>query len=106
MKRLLLLLVVVGSASVQGCGGGSSHDLSAQVQSAKNKSNYPVKKENTPESIAANAETPAERADYLRTLGTDAKFDPKQHVDMLKKYENDSDSEVSAAAKELLAKAQ
>jgi hypothetical protein len=110
MKRSLLFLVVVCSASLQGCGGGGSHDLSTQVQNAKNKSEFQgkqgVEKQSTPEFIAEHAESARERANYLKGLESDAKFDPKQHVEMLKKYENDSSSEVAEAAKQLLAKAQ
>ena len=114
MRRAPLLLATACSALLLGsllvgCGG-QPQDLSKQVQEAKNKSTFPIKEGNetrsTPEFVAAHAESSHERANYLRELGHDSKFDPKQHVEMLKKYESDSDSEVATAAKELLTKVQ
>jgi hypothetical protein len=107
MKRSLFLAAVVCSGFVIGCG--SQPDMAKQMEKA-NKTQYGNKDkaaaQSTPEFIADHAETPGERANYLKGLASDAKFDPKQHVDMLKKYENDSNADVSSAAKELLAKAQ
>jgi hypothetical protein len=109
MKRSLFFFVTACSAFLLGCGGGPPHDVAKQMEKAKH-SEFPVKhgleRQSTPEFIAEHAESPHERANYLRGLGNDTKFEPKNHVDMLKKYENDSDSEVATAAKELLAKAQ
>jgi|SRR5579859_5682572 hypothetical protein len=108
MKRTLLLIVAAGSGFVFGCGS-SPQEVSKQLDKA-DKHPYQLKSNQesqlTPESIAAHAESARERANYLRGLENDAKFDAKQHVDMLKKYEGDPDLEVSAAAKQLLAKAQ
>jgi hypothetical protein len=108
MKLTLLLLSTVCSGFVFGCGSAQP-DMAKQIEKA-HKTEFPVKqgieRQSTPEFIAEHAESPRERSNYLRELVSDAKFDPKQHVDMLKKYENDPDSNVSAAAKELLAKAQ
>jgi hypothetical protein len=108
MKRILLIISTVCSAFVLGCGG-SPPDMAKQMEKA-HKNEFPVKqgieKQSTPEFIAEHAESPRERSNYLRELVNDAKFDPKKHVDMLKKYENDANSDVAAAAKELLAKAQ
>jgi hypothetical protein len=108
MKRAVLVFVVICSVSVLGCGSKPT-DLSEQVKNSKNKTDFPNKKvenQNTPEFIASHAETPIERANYLKELSKDAKFDPKQHLEMLQKYENDGNADVAAAAKELLAKAQ
>lgn len=109
MKLSLLVLVAACSSFVLGCGSGHPAEVSKQMEQAHH-SEFPVKagaeKRSTPEFIAEHAESLCERANYLKGLESDAKFDPKQHVDMLKKYENDSDSEVSEAAKQLLAKAQ
>ena len=109
MKRTLLVLSTVCSAFALGCGGGPPHDVAKQMEKAKH-SEFPVKagldRQSSPEFITEHAESPHERANYLHELVNDAKFEPKKHVDMLKKYENDPDSEVATAAKELLAKAQ
>jgi hypothetical protein len=109
MRRAPLLFATACSALLLGCGG-PPQDLSKQVQTATNKSSFPIKEGNetrsTPEFVAAHAESARERANYLRELGHDSKFDPKQHVEMLKKYESDSDSDVATAAKELLTKVQ
>src|SRR5580693_6346158 len=104
MKRSLLLFVTACSAFLLGCGDGKPHDLSEAVKNAKNKSEFPLKHPEmaTPEFVVANAETQKERAETLRQLANDPKFDPKQHVEMLKKYANDSDSDIATAAKELL----
>jgi len=108
MNHSLLPVVAVCSGFVFGCGGGTT-EVSKQLEKA-DKHAYQLKSNQesqlTPESIAAHAESPAERANYLKGLESDAKFDPKQHVEMLKKYENDSNAEVAEAAKQLLAKAQ
>lgn len=108
MKRSLMVIVAVCSTFLSGCGSAPP-DMAKQMEKA-HKTDFPVKqgveRQSTPEFIAEHAESPRERANYLRELVSDAKFDPKTHVDMLKKYENDPDSEVSGAAKELLAKAQ
>ena len=107
MKRALFVFAVVGLGLMSGCE--KSNDVTKSLEKA-HKSDFPVKQgieqKTTPEFIADHTETAKERANYLRSLTSDAKFDPKQHVDMLKKYENDSNADVSAAAKELLAKAQ
>jgi hypothetical protein len=114
MRRAPLLFATACSALLLGsllvgCGG-QPQDLSKQVQEAKNKSTFPIKEgqetRSTPEFVAAHAESAHERANYLRELGHDSKFDPKQHVEMLKKYESDPDSDVATAAKELLTKVQ
>src|ERR1700677_673112 len=108
MKWSLLVVVAVCWTFVLGCGSAPP-DMVKQMEKA-HKTEFPVKqgieRQSTPEFIAEHAETPRERANYLRGLTSDTKFDAKKHVDMLKKYENDPDSDVSAAAKELLAKAQ
>jgi hypothetical protein len=109
MNGTRFLVVMICSALLLGCSG-KPQDLSEQVKASKNKSEFTNKKnvdsQSTPEFIASHTETPIERAHYLRGLTGDAKFDPKQHVEMLKKYENDPDSEVATAAKELLTKVQ
>jgi len=108
----LSLLVVVAACSIfvlGGCGSGHPTEVAKQMEQAHH-SEFPVKqgveKRSTPEFIAEHAESSRERANYLKSLESDGKFDAKQHVDMLKKYENDSDAEVAEAAKQLLAKAQ
>jgi len=109
MNRTWLLGTVVCSTFLLGCSG-RPNDLSQQVQTATNKTVYPVKGDqesrSSPEFVAAHAESAHERANYLHGLGTDSKFDPKQHVEMLKKYESDPNPEVATAAKELLTKVQ
>ncbi len=109
MKLSALVLVAACSSFVLGCGSGHPAEVSKQMEKAHH-TEFPVKqgveKRSTPEFIADHAESAHERANYLKTLRVDAQFDPKQHVDMLKKYENDSDSDVADAAKQLLAKAQ
>jgi hypothetical protein len=108
MKRTVVVFVVIfGVAVFPGCGG-KPHDLSQQVNSAKNRTEFPKKdpEKQTPEYVVAHLESSEDRADCLRQYGNDPKFDPKKHVEMLKQYENDPNPEVSAAAKELLAKAQ
>jgi hypothetical protein len=109
MKLSLPVLVAVGSIFVLGCGSSHPQDVSKQMEKAHH-SEFSVKQgietRSTPEFIADHAESARERANYLKTLESDAKFDPKQHVEMLKKYENDSNAEVAEAAKQLLAKAQ
>ncbi len=109
MKRACLLGTVVCSMILLGCGGQPT-DLSKQVQTSTNKSVFPVKGDvegrSSPEFVAAHTESAHERANYLHGLSSDAKFDPKQHVEMLKKYESDPNPEVSTAAKELLTKVQ
>jgi hypothetical protein len=108
MKRALSLFLVVLPALLLGCEG-SQRDISGTLANA-NKSNYQIKPgqgdATSPESIVVHLESSRERANYLRGLASDAKFEPKQHVEMLKKYENDPDADVATAAKELLAKAQ
>jgi hypothetical protein len=108
MKPVLLSIVAICSAFALGCGGPPA-EVSKQMEKAHH-TEFPVKqgidRQTTPEFITAHAESPHERANYLHGLASDTKFDPKEHVDMLKKYENDPDSEVATAAKELLAKAQ
>jgi hypothetical protein len=108
MNRTLLVFSVGCSALLLGCGG-SHVDMNKQLEKA-HKTQFVMKpgheKETTPEHIAASEDSPHELANYLRQLAHDEKFDPKQHVEMLKKYENDSTPEVADAAKELLAKAQ
>jgi hypothetical protein len=109
MKLSLPVLVTFCSIFVLGCGSGHTTEVSKQMENAHH-SQFAVKqgleKQSTPEFIAEHAESARERANYLKGLESDAKFDPKQHVDMLKKYENDSDAQVAEAAKQLLAKAQ
>lgn len=108
MRRTpLLFAVICCSAALLGCSG-KPQDLSAQVQSAKNKTEFPKKDsgKETPEYMVSHAEDAQDVADLLRAFAKDAKFDPKQHVELLKKYENDPNADVSTAAKELLAKAQ
>jgi hypothetical protein len=108
MQRAMLAFFAICSSLVLGCGGGSS-EVSAQLAKA-NKTKYQVKPEQaeqtTPESIAEHAESAHERAMYLKELARDAKFEPKSHLDMLKKYEADGNEEVADAAKVLMAKAQ
>src|SRR5262249_22819291 len=107
MKRALFVLTLVGLSLLSGCE--KSNDVTKSLEKA-HKSEFPIKQgieqKSTPEFIADHTETPKERANYLRSLSSDEKFDPKQHVDMLKKYEKDSNEDVASAAKELLAKAQ
>jgi hypothetical protein len=107
MKRALLVLTVACVGLILGCE--KSNDVTKSLEKA-HKSEFPVKQgveqRSTPEFIAEHVETPKERANFLHSLTSDAKFDPKQHVEMLKKYENDPNADVSSAAKELLAKAQ
>jgi|ERR1700677_4039665 hypothetical protein len=107
MKRALFVFTVACSGLMLGCG--EQPNMAKSLEKA-NKTEFPVKQgveqRSTPEFIAEHAETPKERANYLHGLTADAKFDPKQHVDMLKKYENDPNADVSTAAKDLLAKAQ
>jgi|GEM_PF-3650064 hypothetical protein len=107
MKRALFILTVVCAGLMLGCE--KSNDVTKSLEKA-HKSDFPVKQgveqRSTPEFIAEHVETPKERANYLHGLTSDAKFDPKQHVEMLKKYENDPNADVASAAKELLAKAQ
>ena len=108
MKRALLLVVLICSVSLLGCYSKPT-DLSEQVKNSKNKTQFPKalpESQSTPEFLSSHFESAHERANYFRGLSSDAKFDPKKHVEMLKKYENDPDSDVAAAAKELLAKAQ
>jgi hypothetical protein len=108
MRRTLLLFgLVCCCATLLGCGG-KPQDLSARVQNATNKSEFPKKDPNkeTFEYTLAHAETAEDRAECLRSFANDVKFNPKEHVELLKKYESDSNAEVAAAAKELLAKAQ
>jgi hypothetical protein len=108
MKRSLFFFITACSAFLLGCGDGRPRDLSEAVKNAKNKSEFPMKhpEMTTPEFMVANTETQKDRADMLRELAKDPKFDPKQHVEMLKKYANDSDSDIATAAKELLTKVQ
>ena len=109
MKWSLAALVTVCSSLLLGCGSSPPAEVTKQLEKA-HKTEFPMKQgieaKTTPEYIANNADSPRELANYLRELEKDAKFDPKQHVEMLKKYENDADSDVSTVAKELLAKAQ
>jgi hypothetical protein len=108
MNRSLLVFSVSCSAFLMGCGG-SHVDMNKQLEKA-HRTQFVAKpgqeKATTPEQVVARLESGHERANYLHELAHDEKFDPKQHAEMLKKYENDSDSEVAEAAKELLAKAQ
>ncbi len=107
MKRALFVFTLIGLSLLSGCE--KSNDVTKSLEKA-HKSEFPVKQgieqKTTPEFIADHTESAKERANYLRSLTSDAKFDPKQHVDMLKKYEKDSNEDVASAAKELLAKAQ
>jgi hypothetical protein len=107
MKCPLLVVCCVGSAVLLGCG--QQKDMSKSLEKA-NKTQFAIKTnqttQGTPEFILDHAESHQEKANYLKGLTKDEKFDPKQHLDMLKKYENDSNADVSEAAKELLAKAQ
>jgi hypothetical protein len=108
MNRALQVLSLSCSALLLGCGG-SHVDMNKQLEKA-HKTEFVGKggqdQQKTPEFIVASLDSAHERANYLRDLANDGKFDPKQHVEMLKKYESDSNSEVSEAAKVLLAKAQ
>ncbi len=108
MNRTLQVFSVSCSALLLGCGG-SHVDMNKQLEKA-HKTEFVGKagqeQKQTPEFIAASMDSAHERANYLRDLANDGKFEPKKHLEMLKKYENDSNSEVSDAAKELLAKAQ
>lgn len=108
MKRALFSLVVLCCALVLGCGK-SNVDMNKQLEKA-HKTEFAQRpdagKRSTPEYIAAALDDSHERANYLHQLATDEKFDPKQHVEMLKKYADDKSEEVSTVAKELLAKAQ
>ncbi|HXY33733.1 MAG TPA: hypothetical protein VEI07_05860 [Planctomycetaceae bacterium] len=106
MNRTLLVFISC-LAFVVGCG--SHVDMNKQLEKAHRTQFAPrpgQDKQTTPEAIAASLESDHERANYLRDLAHDEKFDPKQHAEMLKKYENAPDSELSEAAKVLLAKAQ
>jgi hypothetical protein len=107
MKRSLPLIAAIVCGSMVGCG--SQPDMTKSLEKA-HRTEYPNKagaeKMSSPEFIADHTETAVERANYLKGLTKDAQFDPKQHVPMLKKYENDPNADVAAAAKELLAKAQ
>jgi len=107
MNRTLLLLSISCSAFLLGCG--SHVDMNKQLEKAHRTQFTPRPGQETqpsPERVVASLESAHERANYLRELSHDEKFDPKQHAEMLKKYENDSDAELAEAAKELLAKAQ
>ena len=108
MKRSLLLVVTACSAFLLGCGDGSHTISSQQVQKAKNKSEYPLKhpEMRTRPSLWPRMLRLRRIAPTSPWVGKDPKFDPKQHVEMLKKYESDSDPEVATAAKELLTKVQ
>jgi hypothetical protein len=59
-----------------------------------------------PEVFIEHLESPEERANYLKELGKDPKFDPKQHAPMLTQFSGDSNPKVAAAAKELADRAQ
>jgi hypothetical protein len=108
MNRTWQVFSVSCSALLLGCGG-TQVDMNKQLEKA-HKTEFVGKagqeQQKSPEFIAAGMDSAHERANYLRDLANDGKFDPKQHQEMLKKYENDSDSEVSEAAKQLLAKGQ
>jgi hypothetical protein len=107
MKRMHCLVTVLCSAVVVGCSptvatwqppkGGQTKSVVAVKVPAK---------ATAPETLIVNFESKRERAAYLRELAKDPHFDPKQHAEMLEKYSNDADPEISGAAKELYAKAQ
>jgi hypothetical protein len=103
------LLVFSCSVLLLGCSH-TEVDMNKQLEKA-NKTQFvgrggQSQPNKTPEYIAGQCESPQALAHYLRGLASDGKFEPKQHVEMLKKYEDDSNTDVAEAAKELLAKAQ
>jgi hypothetical protein len=107
MKRSLPLILAVVCGTMVGCG--SQRDMSKSLENAPKHefaNKAAAEKQSSPEFIADHTESAVERANYLKGLTKDAQFDPKQHVPMLKKFENDPNADVAAAAKELLAKAQ
>jgi hypothetical protein len=107
MNRTFLFSISC-SAFLLGCGG-TQVDMNKQLEKA-HKTQFVAKPgqetQATPEHVVASLESDHERANYFRDLAHDEKFDPKKHAELLKKYENDPNSEVAEAAKELLAKAQ
>jgi hypothetical protein len=60
---------------------------------------------NSPEVKINQFQTPQARAEYLKSLGTDSNFVPKEHVNFLEQQSKDPDPDVASAAKELLDKA-
>jgi hypothetical protein len=106
VKRFLLFEALACSAFVMGCSHTEATWKPPANGTAKVSPNMAPPRPVTPESIITNLETPRERANYLKELSKDSKFDPKQHAEMLEKYANASEPDVAAAAKELVARAQ
>ena len=107
MKRSVFVLVAVCSVLVIGCSRGNEPLKFHGAESAAARTPTPNQQAQlSPEFVISHMESPEETASYLKELQKDAKFDPKQHVDMLKQYASDSNPQVAAAAKELADRAQ
>ena len=100
MKRATLGLAVVCSALVLGCGSSPSTETGITPETTKGP-NWGDNLTKSPNLSLMKMKTPQERADYLRGLAKDSKFDPKPYADTFEKYAKDPDPEVAAAAKEL-----
>lgn len=107
MKRSFLVQIAIYSALAVGCSK-SNEPLKFQTKpDAPPRSLTPAQQvQMAPEVFIEHLETSEERANYLKELGKDPKFDPKQHAPMLTQYAGDSNAKVAAAAKELSDKAQ
>jgi hypothetical protein len=96
VRQALVLTTVVLSAVSVGCG--SSVPQTSVPTGYKNGAPTVL----TPEQAIAKLETPEDRAQYLRQLGSDSTFEPQQHLPMLEKCAKESNEEVAGVAKKLL----
>ena len=96
MRQALVLTAVVLSWVSIGCGT-SVPQTSIPTGYKNGTPSVPA-----PEEAIAKLETPEDRAQYLRQLGSDSTFEPQNHVAMLEKCAKESNEEVATVAKELL----
>lgn len=108
MKRGFFIWTAICCAIVTGCNSGTptaEKETTPAAQPAGGPPKMGGVLGGSPESKIAKMKTPKEKAEYLRQLDSDSKFDPKMHMSMLETYSKDKDSSVAEAAKALLDKA-
>jgi hypothetical protein len=98
VNRVALFGLVACAAFAAGCSRPASGQISPPA--GHEKRGTPVAF--APEDAIKKLETPEDRVIYLHQLKNDKSFEPDKHREMLEKYAGDTDTEVAAAAKELL----
>jgi hypothetical protein len=98
VNRVALFGLIAYAAFVAGCSRSGPTQVSPPQ--GHEKRGTPVAF--APEDAITKLETPEDRVTYLHQLKSDKTFEPDKHREMLEKYSGDANTEVAAAAKELL----